>query len=82
MGAVDVGIYAQSVALLLQERGIACCMQGALGQFPGPIKEQLGIPEEQGILFGMSIGYEDPQADANKARTDRAELEQAVTFFD
>ncbi len=82
MGAVDVGIYAQSVALLLQERGIACCMQGALGQFPRPIKEQLGIPEEQGILFGMSIGYEDQQADANKARTDRAELGEAVTFFE
>ena len=31
MGAVDVGIYAQTLTLLLKERGIDSCMQGALG---------------------------------------------------
>ncbi|ASP39929.1 nitroreductase [Bacterioplanes sanyensis] len=81
MGAVDIGIYAQTLALLLQERGISCCMQGALGQFPQPVKELLEIPEQQGILFGMSFGYEDTDADVNRARTDRSELSQSVQFF-
>ena len=81
MGAVDIGIYAQTLAMLLQERGIACCMQGALGQFPEPVKEMLNIPEEQGILFGMSFGYEDKTAAANTARTERSELSEAVQFF-
>lgn len=80
MGAVDVGIYAQTLTLLLKERGIDSCMQGALGQFPGPVREFLNLPEEQGILFGMSFGYTDDTADANKARTDRAALSDAVTF--
>ena len=77
MGAVDIGIYAQTLTLLLKEQGISSCMQGALGQFPGPIRE---LPEERGVLFGMSFGYADEEAPANKARTDRAELADSVVF--
>lgn len=81
MGAVDIGIYAQTLSLLLEENGIQSCMQGALGQFPAPVEELLGIPESQGILFGMSFGYEDKEHPANDARTDRADLSDAVKFF-
>jgi len=31
MGAVDMGIYAQTLALLLSQNGIESCFQGALG---------------------------------------------------
>jgi nitroreductase len=80
MGAVDIGIYAQTLTLLLKEQGISSCMQGALGQFPGPIREIFELPEERGVLFGMSFGYADEEAPANKARTDRAELGDSVVF--
>lgn len=80
MGAVDMGIYAQTLSLLLQEQGISSCMQGALGQFPGPIRDMFELPEERGILFGMSFGYADDEANVNKARTDRAELGDSVIF--
>lgn len=82
MGAVDMGIYAQTLSLLLEEAGISSCMQGALGQFPVQAKEILDIPESMGILFGMSFGYAKPEADANNARTDRAELTDSVSFFE
>ena len=82
MGAVDMGIYAQTLSLLLEEAGISSCMQGALGQFPVPVKEALNIPESMGILFGMSFGYAKPNADANNTRTDRADLTDSVSFFD
>lgn len=81
MGAVDVGIYAQTLTLLLKERGIDSCMQGALGQFPQPVREFLELPQGRGVLFGMSFGYADDNADANKTRTDRAALQDAVTFI-
>lgn len=80
MGAVDMGIYAQTLSLLLQEKGISSCMQGALGQFPDPIREMFNLPEERGILFGMSFGYADEDAKVNTARTDRAELADSVVF--
>ncbi len=40
MGAVDLGIYAQTLSLILMEYGISSCMQGALGQFPDPVKKK------------------------------------------
>ncbi|QOL25810.1 nitroreductase family protein [Thalassotalea sp. LPB0316] len=82
MGAVDLGIYAQTLSLLMQEQGIASCMQGALGQFPEPVKTLLNIPEERGILFGMSFGYAAKDAPANRTRTERESLANAVSFFD
>lgn len=80
MGAVDLGIYAQTLSLLLEEAGIQSCMQGALGQFPEPVEKVFNIPEDHGILFGMSFGYADETHPANKARTDRAGLDDAVAF--
>jgi nitroreductase len=80
MGAVDMGIYAQSLSLLLQEQGISSCMQGALGQFPQPIRDMFELPEQRGVLFGMSFGYADEKAAVNTARTDRVELGDSVIF--
>jgi nitroreductase len=80
-GAVDLGIYAQSLAMLMAERGISSCMQGALGMFPDPARRMFGLAEDTGILFGMSFGYADEDAPANKARTDRAALDTTVRFF-
>ena len=80
-GAVDVGIYAQTLALLMAERGIASCMQGALGMYPDPARRMFGLSEDVGILFGMSFGYADEDAPANKARTDRVALDASVSFL-
>ena len=81
MGAVDLGIYAQTLSLLLTEHGIASCMQGALGQFPDPVKKALNLLEHRGILFGMSFGYADEDAQVNNTRTDRENMTNAVSFF-
>ena len=80
-GAVDLGIYAQTVAMLMTERGISSCMQGALGMFPDPARRMFGLSADVGILFGMSFSYADPDAPANKARTDRVPMDIAVRFF-
>jgi nitroreductase len=81
MGAVDLGIYAQTLSLILIEHGLASCMQGALGQFPDPVRAVLNLPGERGILFGMSFGYADETAAVNNTRTDREKLANAVSFF-
>ena len=80
-GAVDVGIYAQTLAMLMTERGISSCMQGALGQYPEPARRMFGLTDDVGILFGMSFGYADQDAPANKTRTDRVSLETMVQFL-
>ncbi|MEK9767222.1 MAG: nitroreductase family protein, partial [Thalassolituus sp.] len=65
----------------MKEQGIDSCMQGALGQYPDPIRELLGLPESHGILFGMSFGYAKDGAEANQCRTDREPVSNAVTFI-
>lgn len=81
MGAVDLGIYAQTLSLILTEHGLSNCMQGALGQFPDPVKKALDLPEQRGILFGMSFGYADEEAPVNATRTDRENIDNAVSFY-
>lgn len=80
-GAVDLGVYAQTLALLLAERGISSCMQGALGMYPDPARRMFDLPDAVGILFGMSFGYPDDAAPANRARTDRVPLAAMVRFL-
>lgn len=82
MGAVDLGIYAQTLSLLMTEQGISSCFQGALGQFPDPVRSCLNLPESRGILFGMSFGYADESKPVNATRTDRALLEETVVFLE
>lgn len=78
--AVDMGIFLQSVMLLMAERGIGSCAQGALAAYPAPVREIVGVPEGNAILCGLSFGYEDPGARANEVRMPREPLERVVTF--
>lgn len=78
--AADIGMYAQTLMLALTARGIASCAQGALGLFPEIIREQLGIPQNYKLLFGISFGYEDRSVKANEARVGRAPLDDSVRF--
>lgn len=80
-GAVDLGVYAQTLAMLMTERGISSCMQGALGMFPDPVRKMFGLSDDVGILFGISFGYADDDAPANKTRTDRVSLDTMVRFL-
>jgi nitroreductase len=78
--AADIGMYAQTLMLALTARRIASCAQGALGLFPDIIREQLGVPDNYKLLFGISFGYEDHNVAANAARVGRAPLAEIICF--
>lgn len=80
MGAVDMGIYAQMPTLMMMENGISSCLRGALGQFPDPVRKFLDIPQERGILFGMSFGYPNEDEPVNAIRTAREPVKNSVIF--
>ena len=81
-GAVDLGIFAESLSLAALEHGISSCFQAALNQFPGPILRKFHVPDSQIILFGMSLGYADESAPVNTTKTAREPLEKLVSFID
>ena len=78
----DCGIYAQTLMLAMTAQGIASCPQAALAQYSGIVRTILNVSAPLKLLFGISFGYEDPQAAANLARTDRVPFDQAVRFHD
>ncbi|WP_028115582.1 nitroreductase [Ferrimonas senticii] len=80
VNAIDIGTYLQTLMLLLQANGISSCAQGALAYFPELVKQELDIPAEQGIIVGLSFGYEDPNHPTCAARTSRAAVQQSVSF--
>jgi len=81
VNVVDAGIYLQTLILAMHSHGVASCIQAVLTYYPQPAKELLGIDDASGVIVGLSFGYEDPDIPANNTRTERASLEQVVTFL-
>lgn len=77
----DYGMFVDNIMLLAIEAGLATCPQGALGEYPDIVAEQLGY-QEQILLGGMAMGYEDTEHPVNQYRTERASVESFTQFFE
>ncbi|MEE4350291.1 MAG: nitroreductase [Pacificimonas sp.] len=76
----DLGMYLQSVMLLLREAGLDSCPQECWAIYPQTISEFLGTPEEHMLFTGMAIGKKDPDAPVNQLHAARAPLEEYAEF--
>lgn len=74
----DVGMYLQTIMLLLRAEGLHSCTQMAWSQVRETVAEVLSPPDGLILFCGMSIGYEDPAV--SSPRTGRAPLTETVTF--
>src|SRR6266403_2824545 len=74
----DLGMYLETVMLLLRSEGLHSCPQMAWSQVRKTVAEILSPPTELILFCGMSIGYED--LTVSYARTGRARLDETVTF--
>jgi len=81
VNAVDVGIYVQTLMLIMTAHGVSCCPQGALAMYPKAIYELAGVPETHGILMGLSFGYAEDEAPINNYDVGREEMATAVSFY-
>jgi nitroreductase len=76
----DLGMYLQSVMLLLRDEGLDSCTQMAWSQVRETVAEILCPPDGLILFCGLSIGHEDPTV--SYVRTGRAPLDETVTFVD
>lgn len=76
----DLGMYLQSVMLLLREEGLDSCPQECWSLYPGTVAEFIGMPNERMLFCGMSIGHRNPDSAVNQLVADRAPLEEFVRF--
>jgi len=79
---LDYGMFLQGVMLGAKARGLDTCPQAAFTKYHRVIREVLDLPENHGVVCGMSLGHADPEAPENRLRTERAPLGEWVTFRD
>jgi nitroreductase len=76
----DLGMYLQTVMLLLRDEGLHSCPQMAWSQVRTTVAEIVSPPTELMLFCGMSIGYEDPTVPY--ILNARAPLDETVTFIE
>ncbi len=69
----DLGIYLQSVMLLLTEAGLASCGQISWTAMHETVRQVLGTPDNLILYCGLSIGHEGKDHPVNSVIADRAD---------
>lgn len=76
----DVGMWLQTIMLLLREEGLDSCAQEAWSTYGKTVRQQLGVGDDQLLFCGLAIGYRDPEAEVNQFPVPRVPLDEIVTF--
>src|SRR3546814_1241203 len=76
----DIGMWLQTIALLLREEGLDCCFQEAWAVYAPQIREVVNIPDDHIFFCGMAIGYRDPDAPVNNFPVPRADISESIRW--
>lgn len=77
----DLGMWLQSVMLLLREEGLDSCAQEIWALYGTHMRELLGIDDDHIFFCGMAIGYRDPEAPINNFEVSRIDIAENVKFL-
>jgi nitroreductase len=78
---LDYGMFMQNVMVAARAEGLHTCPQAAFGDYHTIIRRRLGIPDNETVICGMSVGYADVDDPSNSFTTERAPLEEFVSFI-
>jgi nitroreductase len=79
---IDYGMFLQSFMVAARARGLDTCPQAAFTTFHQVIARELGIPGEQLLVCGMSLGYADPSRVENSLVSEREPVSSFTHFHD
>ena len=68
---LDLGIYLQSLLLLIEEAGLAACPQADWAMYGKTIGHSTGMAENTILVCGIAVGHADPSHPENFIRTER-----------
>jgi nitroreductase len=77
----DIGMWLQTVMLLLVEQGLGSCAQEAWSAYPATVKRVGEIPDDHIFFCGLAIGYPDHEASLNRFPNPRAPTSETVKFL-
>ena len=78
---MDVGMFIQSILVGARGEGLHSCGQVAFTRFHTLIADLLGFKENEMLVCGVSIGYEDKNAPENALRVKKLNYSDFTTFF-
>lgn len=76
----DMGMWLQTVMLLLREAGLDSCSQEIWAMYGTYMRELLDIDDDHIFFCGMAIGYRDPDAPINNFDVPRVPISDAIEF--
>ncbi len=68
---LDLGVYLQSLLLLLEEAGLGACPQADWAMYGETVARELGMDRSTMLVCGVAVGYADPAHPENFIRTER-----------
>jgi nitroreductase len=79
-GAMDSGGFIAAFTIAAEAAGVASIPQAAITGFLPTVRAFFDIPETRHILCAISFGYEDTDHPANSFRTERADVDDVITW--
>ena len=76
----DAGMYIQTIMLAARGLGLHTCPQAAWIPLQEPVFKHLGIPDDQELVTGMSLGYADKDAIENTLMSEREDVSNVARF--
>ena len=77
---IDCGMFLENLMIAARARGLDTCPQAAFLEFHRIISAFAGIPDNEMLVCGLSLGYADPAARINTLVTEREPVEGFATF--
>lgn len=77
----DLGMYLQTVMLLLRERGLNSCAQECWALYHQSIRAFVAAPQEWMLFCGMAVGYVDPTAPINAVESPRMKFDDFARWI-
>lgn len=75
-----LGMLIQTIALLLEERGLGCCMQEAWAAFRPELATMFKLAPEELVYCGMAVGYPDHSQPVNQFPRHRISVDELTEF--
>jgi len=75
-----LGMLIQTVALVLEERGLGCCMQEAWAAFRPELAALLKLGAEEMVYCGMAVGHPDRSKPVNQFERNRISVDELAEF--
>jgi nitroreductase len=79
---LDYGMFLEAVMISARGHGLDTCPQAAFVPFHRVIASHLGLPDEEQLVCGMSLGWADQDALVNQLSTEREPVERFAKFFE